>query len=228
MKTNVVLNSKDRSLFGVVIKQQTKNEMLSISDLQKAYETARWQYGWSDKQLSGIMRGKDFSERVYHLLFERGLIKVQINAFMEMVDRESIVKVLKGLGVWTTSGRGATKAVYADPYIWILLALELNPLIYAKVIIWLTDTLIFDRIEAGTKYLPMNQSIAKVITNPNYPVYARLINERVFGQHISGMRNLASARELAKVSDIEKLVISTINLGFVKTEEDLINTIKKG
>ena len=52
---------------------------------------------------------------------------------MEMVKNEGIAKVLKGLGVWKTTGARATKTVYCDPYIWVLLAMELNPKIYAEI-----------------------------------------------------------------------------------------------
>lgn len=37
MKTNVVMISKDRDLFGVTIKQDTKTSFMSLTDLQEAY-----------------------------------------------------------------------------------------------------------------------------------------------------------------------------------------------
>jgi hypothetical protein len=41
MESNIIMNSKDRDLFGIVIKQETKTGFLSVSELQKAYEVAR-------------------------------------------------------------------------------------------------------------------------------------------------------------------------------------------
>ena len=139
--------------------------------------------------------------------------------------------MLKGLGVWKTTGRGANKSVTADPYIWVLLAMELNPMIYAKVIIWLTDTLVFDRIEAGTEYKPMNGAIKSVLGgNPDQAVYikvARAINKKVFGQHQSGgMRNLASAKELRKIADIEKFITNIISQKLIQTEDQILNAIQ--
>ena len=227
MKSNIILNSSDRQLFGITIRQNTKDQFLSVSDLQKAYETARWQHGWSEHRISDIMQTKAFKERIFYILENQGVIKTGFTAFMEMVDREGITKVLKGLGVYKTTGTRDAKTTYANPYIWILLALELNPMIYAKVIVWLTDSLIFDRIEAGSEYLPMNVKIKSIIQSPNYAEYATLINIKVFGQHISGMRNLASAKELRAITDIEKTVISAIDMGWIKNEEDLINYLKK-
>jgi hypothetical protein len=225
MKTEVIMNSTDRELFGVTIKQSSKNSFLSVSDLQKAYEKARWQYGWSDRKVNDILQTNETKERVYYLLKESNLIKTDLLGFMEMVKSEGLTKVLKGLGVYKTTGRGENKSTYADPYIWVLLAMELNPMLYAKVIIWMTDTLIFDRLEAGAEFLPMNTAIKSIIEKPNYPEYSKTINKKVFGVHKTGMRQLASAKELRKITDIEKYVIKCIEQGFVKTEEEALRCI---
>jgi hypothetical protein len=227
MKTNVVMKSPDRDLFGVTIKQHTKNSFVSVTDLQNAYEKARWQYGWSDKRINDILSGQVTKERIYHLLFERNLIKTDISAFTNMVEKEGIVKCLKGLGVWQTTGRASNKSVYADPYIWVLLAMELNPLLYAKVVIWITDTLIFDRIEAGTEYKPMNEAIKSIILNPDYSCFAKAINVKVFGTHQTGIRQLASAKQLKVITDIEKYIIHAIKRGHIKTSTDILAEINQ-
>jgi len=231
MKTNVTLSSTDRELFGVAIRQNTKPGFLSVSDLQAAYEKGRWQHGWSDKNLTMILQTKDFKERAYHLLYERGLIKLSFLSFTEMVDREGIVNVLKGLEVWKTTGRGSNKTVMADPYIWVLLAMELNPMIYAKVVIWLTDTLIFDRIEAGTEVRPLNGAINGMLngkaTALTYQNVYKAINTRVFGYHqAGGMRNLANSAQLKTITQIEKYVVNAIERGWIKTEADVLDAIK--
>jgi hypothetical protein len=227
MKSNVILKSTDRNLFGVTIRQNTKEQFLSITDLQKAYETARWQHGWSDRRVNDILSGIDVKLRIYYLLKERDIIKAEIPVFMEMVENEGITKVLKGLGLWVTTGRGENKQVMSDPYLWMLLALELNPMIYAKVVIWLADTLILDRLEAGSEFKPMNMMIASILKAPNYPIYAKEINKRVFGKHISGMRNLASAKELRKIADIEKMITKAIENKWINTENEIIKFIQE-
>lgn len=226
MKSNVILTSTDRSLFGITIRQNTKEQFLSVTDLQRAFEKARWQHGWNDKRINDILSSQDVKMRIYYLLKEREIIKAEIPVFMEMIDKEGITKVLKGLGQWKTTGRGENKQVMSDPYLWMLLALELNPMIYAKVVVWLADTLIFDRIEAGTEFKPMNSAISTIVSMPNYPLYAKEINKKVFGQHISGMRNLASAKELRKIADIEKMLIKAIDNKWIKSESEIIDFIK--
>jgi hypothetical protein len=222
MKQNVILSSSDRELFGITIRQNTKESFLSISDLQKAYEKARWMYGWSDKRINDILSSIDTKERIFFLLKERELIKAEISVFMEMVKNEGLTKVLKGLGLYKTTGRGINKTVMSDPYIWVLLAMELNPMLYAKVIIWLTDSLIFDRIEAGSEYLPMNSKIKEIVNKPDYSKYAKLINIKVFGEHKTGMRNLASSKELRSIADVEKTIITAIDNKWIKNENDLL------
>jgi hypothetical protein len=226
MKTDVILNSTDRNLFGITIKQSTKEQFLSVTDLQKAYETARWQYGWSERRIESVTQTTEFRERLFYVLESQGFIKTNILVFIEMLNKEGFTRTLKGLGVWKSTGARGNNQVMCNPYIWVLLALEMNPMIYAKVIVWLTDSLIFNRIEAGTEYLPMNIEIKKLIGNStDYSKYATLINEKVFGQHQKGMRNLASAKELRKIADIEKFIINAIQQGWLKTDTDIVKAI---
>ena len=226
MKTNVVMQSKDRELFGITIKQETKTGFLSVSALQKAYEVARWEHGWSERRVDVIMQTQDFKERVFYLLSERKIINTTILGFMNDINNVGIAKALKLFGVYKTTGRGENKSVMCDPYIWVLLAMELNPMIYAKVVIWLTDSLIFDRIEAGTEFKPMNEAIKNIIPNPEYFKYSIAINERVFGKHFAGMRNLASADELKKITKIEQFITQGIQIGMIKNDAQILYTIK--
>jgi hypothetical protein len=226
MKTNQVMKSSDRVVFGITVRQETKNGFMSVTDLQQAYEKARWMHGWSERHINTILQVENTRLKVYHLLHERGLIKVGIPTFTELVDNQGIVNYLKNLGVWKTTGRGSNRNVVCDPYIWTLLAMELNPMLYAKVIIWLTDSLIFDRMDAGDKFKPMNGAISRLLLKPDYPSYAREINMRVFGEHITGMRNLASAKELRLISEIENTVTKAIEHEWVKTEEDILKLIR--
>lgn len=226
MKSNVTMLSTDRMLFGVTVKQHTENSFISISDLQKAYETGRWEQGWTDRRINNVLQSHTVHERIYYLLYERGIVKTGKPAFIEMVEKEGIVKVMRGLKMWKVTGKGDNKSVYCDPYIWVLLALEMNPMIYAKVVMWLTDSLIFDRLEAGDEYQPMNSAIKTIVKNPDYPKFAKTINIKVFGKHQTGMRQLGSASQLKMVASIEKFITNSINMGFLKTENDILKAIK--
>jgi hypothetical protein len=226
MITNVTLESKDREVFGIKVRQQTKNGFMSVTDLQQAYEKARWTHGWSERRINDILQYDLTQQKVYYVLKETNFINVCLRTFTELVDSQGITSVLKQVGAWKTTGRGENRTVMCEKHVWTLLAMELNPMLYAKVIIWLTDSLIFDRMDAGDKFKPMNGAINRILEKPDYPKYAKEINTRVFGEHKTGMRNLASAKELRLVSEIENTVTKAIEHGWVKTEEDILKLIR--
>jgi hypothetical protein len=225
MKTNAILSSTDRELFGITIRQNTKEQFLSVTDLQKAYEKGKWEYGWTGQTINQLMLTDEIAKKSYGVLLECNLIKCDMSQFMEMVKKEGLVTVLKQLGVYKTTGRAENKQVMAHPYIWMSIAIELNYILYGKVIKWLTDSLIFDRIEAGGEFMPMNAAIKSIVQKPDYPKYSMAINNKVFGKHMAGMRNLASAKELRKIADIEKFIKQSIDMGFIRNENDVIKAI---
>lgn len=223
MKTNQMMISPDRNLMGQVIRVSTDG-MMSVTDLALAYEKARIENGWTVRYIHDILSNRTTHERLYYLLKEEGLIETGFPVFMEKMNISNVAE-LKRLGVYKTTGRGDNRQVVCSPYIWMLLAMELNPQMYAKVVHWFTDSLLFDRMEAGDKFKPMNDAISIIIAKPEYYIYAMEINKMVFGQHMTGIRNLASSKQLKHVASIEQAVKDSIKLGFVKTHEDILKVI---
>jgi hypothetical protein len=225
LKTNVTMVSTDRNLFGVTIRQETKTSFLNLSDLQEAYTHARVLNGWSDKKLNHILDTKSNAERIYYLLEKQGIINTGITAFMEEYENEGYVKTLKKYGAYRTTGRGADKTVYCNAYLWVLLAMELNPELYATVIFWLTDKLILNRIEAGAFYKELSSAIYK--WNPDYAVIAKWLNHIIFGKHETGVRNSATQEKLKELRDLEAKLAFAINMGYITSEESLVKELRK-
>lgn len=226
MKTNIIMKSeKDRELFGVVIKQETKTGFMSLTDLQEAYTHARVLNGWTDKQVSKILNYEQNRERIYYLLKEQGLVKSSLELFMEDVHNTSLLKVLKGCKAYKTTGRGENKTVMCNPYIWVLVAMELNPQLYAKVVTWLTDKLILNRIEAGNFYKTLSRSLTK-IQNPDYKNIAISLNIAIFGRHETGIRNTGSKEQLAELTRLEDRISFAIERGYIKNNAEIIKAIR--
>lgn len=225
MISNVVLKSKDRVLFGITIKQDTKNEFLSLTDLQEAYTIARVKKGWSDRRINDILSTNISSERVYYILKERNFIETGLNVFMEEVEKQSLVKVMKKYGAYKTVGRGENRTTMCEKYIWVMLALELNPEIYAKVVCWLADNLIINRIEAGDKYNDLCRACSK-FKDVDYRIIAKGLNYIVFNVHETLLRNKATQEELKELDDLQKSLAFSVDMGYIKSFNDLHNTMK--
>ena len=229
MKTNVTMKSEgSRELYGVVIRQQTNGQMLSLTDLQEAYTQARVLNHWKDKDISNIMNTESNIERIFYLLSEQKIIdsdKTTLEWFYDEVKDNGLTRVLKSLNVYKTTGRGENKAVYCNPYIWVLVAMELNPQLYAKVVMWLTDKLIFNRIEACEMNKSLRGAMAK-LPSPNYAEVNMALNKKVFGRHETGIRNTGSENQLHDLYSLEDNIAFCINKGFYKTNEEVVEAIK--
>lgn len=226
MKSNVVLKSKDRVLFGVTIRQDTKNGFLSVTDLQEAYLRARIEKGWSDKRVADILSNNESAERLFYILQKQGIIKATFPAFMEEVEKSSLIKVLKKYGAYKTSGARENKHTSCNPYIWVLLAMELNPELYATVVMWLGDNLITNRIEAGDKYNDLCRAAAK-FKGVDYAQIGRALNYVVFNEHAKLLRNKATQEELKEIDNLQKSLAFAINMGYIKSFDALMNELRR-
>lgn len=226
MKTNITMRSTDRNLFGVTIRQETKTQFLSVTDLQEAYTRARVQNGWSDRRVADILSTNSSAERVYYILHEQGFIKTDFSAFMKSVEKESLVKIMKQAGAYKTCGARTNKQTMCNPYIWVMLAMELNPALYAKVVMWLTDNLIINRIEAGDKYNALCRAISK-FPDVDYRSVAKGINYIVFNEHETMIRNTATAEQLKEIDDLQKSLAFAVDMGYIKSMEALMEELRK-
>lgn len=226
MKTNVTMISKDRVLFGVTIRQDTKNQFLSITDLQEAYTRARIERGWVNKNINEILAGIENSDRIYFILKELGIINIEKSMFIEQVSKRSLIKVLKEYGVYKTVGARNNRHVSCNPYIWVLLAMELNPELYAKVVIWLTDNLIINRIEAGDKYNALCRAASK-FPDVDYRVIAKGLNYIIFDIHETMIRNQATQEQLKELDDLQKMLAFSIDMGYIKSFDELVEEMRK-
>lgn len=225
MKTNVTLLSQSRELFGITIRQETKTGFLNLSDLQVAYDKAKAEEGWSNKIVQEVLSYMDNKERIYYILHKQGFIKSSLNEFIELVENKGITNTLKSLGVYSMKGRGSNRTTVCNPYIWMLLAMEMNPKLYGEVVTWLTDKLILNRIEAGDLYRDLSKSISK-FKDVDYGALAKALNYIVFGRHESGIRNTGTEEQLSELRNLELNLSYTIDSGFIKSFPSLMEHLR--
>jgi hypothetical protein len=229
MKTNIVMKSEnDRNLFGVVIRQETKTGFFNLSDLQECYLRARIKNGWVDKRIDHILSRIENTERIYYVLKEQNIINVRFDTFIEDVNNEGISKVLKKYGVYKTTGARHTKTTWVHDSVWVLVALELSPIFYAKTVIWLRDDLIKNRIEAGNFCKALNSSIQKFKPDGNnYITLAKALNHIVFNKHEAGIRNTGTKEQLKELANIEEKMAFAIDMGYIISFDMLLQELRK-
>ena len=218
------MTSQDRELFGVLIRQETKTGMLNISDLKEAYTHGRILNNWSLKRIENVLESIDNHERLYFLLEKQGFVNTGIHVFMKSM-KKSPTTTLKKIGVYKTTGRGGNKTTWCNPYVWVLVAMEMNTELYANVVTWLTDKLILNRIEAGNFYKGFTDNIKD--WKPSYPKIAYHLNLIAFGKHEIGIRNNATEEQLKTLTDTQTKLSFAIEMGYITNEEKLMLEMKR-
>ena len=235
---NIIMKSKDRILFDVVIRQDTKDSFLSLSDLNEAYIRAREINGWSIKHLDDILKTNSNVERIYYVIREQIFCDKtektrfyenypDYSSFKKVVDKVGLPKVLKQLHLYRMTGRGENREVMCNPYIWVLVAMEMNPILYAKVVGWITDGLILRRIEASTLNKKLADAMKNNFTNPEYWKINVALNERVYGEHMRGIRNTSKEQGLVSLNGLQEVMAYLINNGIIHNQEQLLQKIKE-
>lgn len=222
------MKSNDRLLFGTVIRQETKTGFLNLTDLQQCFEKIRIKKGWTNKNIQELISRRENVERIFYILEKQSSITLDISEFIEIVDNKGIATALKSFGEYRTTGARHTKTTWVNPYIWVLIALELSPEFYANAVTWLADKLILNRIEAGNLYKALSSSISKFNPDTNqYIQLAKALNYIVFNKHEAGIRNLATTKQLKEMEDLEKKMAFAIDMNYITSFDMLLNELRK-
>ena len=104
--------------------------------------------------------------------------------------------------------------------------MELNPELYATVVLWLGDNLITNRIEAGDKYNDLCRAAAR-FKDVDYAQMGRALNYVIFNQHEKMLRNKATQEELKEIDDIQKSLAFAIDMGYIKSFDELMHEFRK-
>lgn len=235
MKTNVVLQSESRELLGRNISVMSKDGFVCITEVMEALNEKRKSMGLESKRVDKLIQTQSFQEKMKALINQLNVNKLCIGRLVPIQESTlNINKItdLKKYGMAYRKGKGEGQKWYVDPYFFVMVALELDPEIYAKVIIWLHDGLIENRNAAGEAYVRMSSSVARLVENKGelsdkISRVAKAINFIVFNKHEDGIRNMATKNQLNDIVAIENIITGVISGGFVDSYENLINYLGK-
>lgn len=231
MKTNLILSSESRELLGRNISVMSKDGFVCITEVMEALNEKRKSIGLEARRLDHLFATNGFQEKMKSLVKE--LIVNNICTVMKSTVQKEVLKIgkmtdLKKYGMAYRKGKGEGQKWYINPYFFVMIALELDPEIYAKVIIWLHDGFIEDRNAAGEAYIKMSSAVARLVSDKSQlsdkiSRVAKAINFIVFNKHESGIRNTATKNQLNDIVAVENVITGVIDGGFIDTYDKLID-----
>lgn len=133
--------------------------------------------------------------------------------------------VIRVKGKTTKNGRVADK-VYFHPFLFIDFCMWLNPTFKLQVIKFVYDELIKNRHLAGDNYNVLTAALA-TMPDIDYKKVATAIQWIVFNRTGKNLRQQATQEQLSEISDIESKLAYAINMGFIKSYDELIAAMRK-
>lgn len=208
MKTNQPI-SRPMGDFKVI--QRTKDGFFNATSLIKQWNEAKGM----KKEINDYLENKSTEEFIEELIKEENLDK----------GNYPYVK--------SRASRGDNAGTWMHPLLFFDFAMWLNPRFKVKVLQFVQDEMIKFRNLAGTAYPDMCKALSSIIPDKNrfkekIKDLARSLNIIVYGKHEHLMRNkVGSESELRELYQLEKDVAQWINLGLVKSETQLKETLNK-
>lgn len=229
MKSNLILKSESRMLLGNQISIMSKDGYVCITEAMNSIKSKRESMGLSSREINDVLSQQGFKEKIKALMSQLGYGNDNVKNKLDY-DNLTLKEFRKAGLAYRKGGRGIQKW-FIDPYVFITIAMELDPEIYATVVIWLTDGLVKNRNIAGDTHIKMSGDIRYLlgdnITNDDFKRYisriAKGINYVVFGKHEEGIRNYASITQMQEIIMIQGYISDMIESGIVSNFDGIIN-----
>ena len=228
--TEFEIKSSDRRLMGVVIPALSDNGFVNITLAMKVLSDDRLKKGLSPKKLNDIIKYDGFQEKCREIisrLENRDLCK-RINISLQ--NKTLNLSDLNKMGLACRKGKGDGQMWYMNPYLFLVVAMEMSPEVCADVVMWFVDNIVGVRNAAGDAYIEMCSSVSSLISDKSnlkesLSRIAKGINFVVFGVHEEGIRNRASFEELDMIVSIERNISYAIKAGYIKDYNGVINDL---
>lgn len=204
MKTNQVMI---RPMGQFKVEQRTKDGFFNATALLKLWNSSSGQ----QKQMSHYTDNAATKEFLTALLKEENL-----------KERDSVL----------LQTRGKNGGTWMHPLAFLDFAMWLNPSFKVKVLKFVADQMLFYRNEAGEAYKRLASAISKIVKPEHMKDAMRQtaegLNWCIFNNHKSALRNEHGTEEnQRKLFELERLVATLIEDGFIKTHEDMMEYLRK-
>jgi KilA-N domain len=201
MKTNV---NMIRVIGDINVIQRTKDGYFNATLLLKSW------------------RGKNGSKKELKEFFENK----STNEFISVLIEEENLHGGNPPYHKSKANKGKNMGTWMHPYLFIKFAMWINPKFEYHVIKFVHDNLIAFRKTAGDNYRSLTQSSSTLI-GCDYPQIAKALNYIVFNNHYAGIRQAASEEELAELNKVQEKLCFAIDMGYIKTYDELIHSMRK-
>ena len=211
MKTNQVMTRK-MGIFDV--HQRTKDGYFEAGSLIRQWND---QDGVSRRKISEFLESPKTKEFINALVDDISHSRKADNG-----DNQAVIRIK---GRMTKNGRIPDRW-YMHPYLFIKFAMWINPRFELQVIKFVYDELIKNRHLAGDNYNILSSAIAK-LPDADYRQVAIAMQWIVFNRTGKELRQTATQEQLREIYELEHSLAFSINMGFVKTNEQLIMAMRK-
>ena len=202
MKTSVTMV---RQMGGFDVQQRTKDGMFNATELLK-----QWNNINSNPK-------RDLS---------KFWTSVKVNEFIEALMEEENLDTPKQVYVKSRASRGKNAGTWVHPYLFIKLAMWINPKFEVKVVKFVYDELIRHRHNAGDNYRLLSESGMK-IEGYDFSAVATAMNWIVFGRKAKELRQVATQDQLMELSELQTKLSFSIDMGYISTFPILMDELRK-
>ena len=112
-------------LYDVSIRQHEEKSLLCLSDLVLAFENAKKHYNWDSQRLSDITFTSFFKNQVYIHLSGFRIVDYEFSIYLNKINSEGMINLLKSLNIYKTLGARETKRVYCVNWLWKIFYIHL-------------------------------------------------------------------------------------------------------
>jgi len=232
MKTEVILH---RPFGESSVRQMSKCGFICATDITEIYNVTRPKEGKEPKQMQDFFELKDTCEFLSELCNELNGNKLSKHGDYHVSSNANCDSVLEESESWTPDmlkfvKRGKENAgTWFHPALFIAYAMWLSPKFKAKVVIWVSDHLLYFRNQSGDAFRECNRVLdLKFNIGNKYWEYARVadfVSERVFGLPVQDRWNEATEEELRKRDRLLQEIVSASKYGSFVSVGHLLGAI---